>query len=166
MTESPKSFRYPPRTRLIVVAVLAVAIGGFVVAGLTADTDLPENAITVTGPDGEQVTASADQGVGVESLRPIPGAESVLQQSEFVLDLEPGWIAEIVLDPSDAPSLALEEDELDFTPELDQYTWAPGDEKSLDRWPPGTNCVIATIWDQTQGRAGSERVVQWCFSVV
>lgn len=167
MTAPKQTFSYPARTKVIIVAVLAVAIGGFVLAGLTANTDNPD-AVAVSG-DGDDVGgagATAELGRGVERVLPRVGAESVLQQSEIVLDLEPGWVAELVYAPDDGDAVVLPADEIDEVPELDQFTYVPGPDKTLERLTSNDQCVIATIWSRVEGRAASERVVQWCFSVV
>lgn len=165
MTAPTPSFRYPFRTKVIVVVVLAVAISGFVFAGLIADTD-GSDAVAVSGAGVDTGGAPSDLGLGVEAVRPGDGAQSVFQQSEIVLDLEPGWLAELVYAPEDGRSVALPADEVEYTPELDQYTYAPSEGKTLERLAANRSCVLATIWSQVEGRAASERVVQWCFRVV
>ncbi len=165
MTAPTPTFSYPLRTKIIVVVVLAVAIGGFVFAGLVADTD-SSDVVAVNGAGVDTGGAPSDLGRGVEAVRPIDGAQSVFQQSELVLDLEPGWVAELVYAPDDGESLVLPADEVDYTPELDQYTYVPSEGKAIDRLAANRSCVIATIWSQVEGRAASERVVQWCFRVV
>lgn len=167
---STPAFNYPLRTKVIVVVVLAVAIGGFVLAGLTANTDNPD-VVALSG-EGSQIGNSGGSsgqsalGRGIESVRPRAGAESVLQQSEISIDLEPGWVAELVYAPEGDQSVVLPAAEVEVTPELDLFTYAPAPGKTIERLASNRSCVVATVWSRVEGRAGSERVVQWCFSVV
>ncbi len=153
------SVTYSARTKIIVVVVLVVAVGGFVLAGLSADTS-GDPTFTVSGSAGEQVTS----GNGVEALVPGDGDE-VLGQQRFGIDLEPGWTGELVLLPSNGPATALPEDELEVVEELNQIFYQPMPGKSIERLGGGTNCVAATIWDRVRGRDATERVETWCFSV-
>lgn len=150
---------YPLRTKVIVVVVLIVAITGFVFAGLTADTSTDDD-VTVSGTPGETVS-DAD---GVEIRIPADGSE-ILAQQPFGIDLAPGWTGELVLLPSNGPAIALPEDELTVTPEIDQFLYFPLPGNTIERLPGGQNCVRATIWNQVRGREASERVEQWCFGV-
>lgn len=155
----PKAFGYPLRTKIAIVVVLAVAIGGFVLAGLSAQTGTDAD-VTVSGTPGE-IVSDAD---GVEIRIPADGSE-ILAQQPFGIDLAPGWTGELVLLPSNGPAIPIPEDELTITPELDQFLYFPLPGQTIERLPGGTNCVRATIWDQVRGRAASERVESWCFGV-
>ena len=143
-----------------IVVVLFVAIGGFVLAGFSADTDGgDEIAVSGQEPTPTQDTISN----GVERLRPGRGTEAFAQES-IELDLAPGWRGELVLQPNSGDAIPLPEDEVEFT-SLNQLIFEPGPGKTIERLPSGDVCVRATIWDQVRGRAASERVESWCFDV-
>lgn len=151
---------YPLRTKIVIVVVLFVAIGGFVLAGFSADTDGgDEIALSGQEPTATQSTISN----GVERLRPGRGTEAFAQES-IELDLAPGWRGELVLQPGSGDAIPLPDEEVEFT-SLNQLIYEPGPDKTIERLPSGQVCVRATIWDQVRGRAASERVESWCFDV-
>ena len=152
--------RYPARTKAVIAVVVTLALGGFIYAGLTADTD-PEPEFTVSGSPGDRVVGED----GVEALLPGDGDE-VLGQQRFGVDLAPGWTGELLLLPEGGAPVPLPEDELDRVEELNQIFYQPLPGKTVSRLAGGTNCVLATIWDQVRGRAATERERSWCFSVV
>ena len=156
----PAGLAYPTRTKVIVVVVLALAIGGFVLAGLTTAQD-DDPGFTVSGVPGQQQSGTN----GIEALFPRPDAE-VLGQQRFGIDLSPGWTGELLLLPPSGPAIPLPEDELILVPELDQIFYQPGDGKAVERLEGDRFCVAATIWDQVRGREGTERTESWCFNVV
>ena len=151
---------YPLRTKVVIVVVLFVAIGGFVLAGLRTDTDTSDE-IAVTGqePTATQSTISN----GVERQSPRRGTEAFAQES-IELDLAPGWRGELVLQPDSGDAIPLPDSEVEFT-SLNQLIYEPGPDKTIERLPSGRVCVRATIWDQVRGRSASERVESWCFDV-
>ncbi len=154
------SFSYPLRTRIAIVVVLFVAIGGFVLAGLRTATD-PEVEAAISGAE-PQVTQTTISN-GVERLRPLRGAEAFAQES-IEIDLAPGWRGELVLQPDSGAAIPLPESEIEFT-SLNQLIYEPGAGKTIERLPSGQVCVRATIWDQVRGRASTERIESWCFDV-
>ncbi len=157
---TPQGLAYPTRTKVIVVVVLVLAIGAIALGGLTANTD-SDPGFAVSGSSGDEVRSTN----GVEALVPGDGDE-VLGQQRFGIDLAPGWTGELLLLPSNGPAITLPEDELDVVEELNQIFYQPLPGKSIERLDGGTNCVVATIWDQVAGRDASERTENWCFSVV
>lgn len=159
-TDKRPNVSYPLRTKIVIVAVLAVAVGGFVLAGLQTDTD-PEDGITISGDDPEITQPTIAN--GVEAIRPGRGTE-VFAQERIELDLSPGWRGELVLQPDSGAAIALPEDETEFT-SLNQVIYQPGEGKTIERLPSGRVCVRATIWDQVRGRPNTERVESWCFDV-
>lgn len=163
MTESNDkrpSVSYPLRTKLVIVVVLAVAVGGFVLAGLRTDTD-NDDGVAISGdePPASQVTIAN----GVEAIRPGRGTQ-VFAQERIELDLAAGWRGELVLQPDSGAAIPLPEDEVEFT-SLNQLIYEPGEGKAIERLPSGRVCVRATIWDQVRGRPNTERVESWCFDV-
>lgn len=166
MTES---FSYPARTKLIVAVVAALAIGAFVLAGMSADTENADE-IALSGPgagtnsDGGETAAQAQRDPdGVIQLQPRDGAEA-LAQERIRIQLSAGWTGELTLLPSSGAAIPLPADQIDVTA-LNELIFVPGDGQAIDRLPPGRNCVRATIWDQVEGREATERLEAWCFDV-
>ncbi len=158
-TGAPQGFRYPTRTKVIVAVVLALALGGFVLAGLRTASDT-DPAFNVSGAPGEQRSGAN----GVEALIPGDGDE-VLGQQRVGIDLAPGWTGELTILPATGQVVTLPEGEVERVTELDQIFFQPGPGKVVERLPGGQNCISATIWDRVQGREASERTEVWCFSV-
>ncbi|MFP5321177.1 MAG: hypothetical protein ACLGIC_04940 [Acidimicrobiia bacterium] len=148
--------QYPTRTKVIIVAVLAVAISLLVLAYLsTADSTETETQVTGGG------TAERDPD-GVDARIPRDGAQ-ILGQEQIGIDLAAGWTGELVLQPlSNDQAVPLPEDELERD-ELNRITYRPGPGKAIERLS-GDYCVLATIWDQVQGREATQRTETWCFS--
>lgn len=150
---------YPTRTKVIIIVVLALAIGALVLGGLTtADTDGQD--ATVSGPaapgSGERIPG------GVEARIPRPDSQ-VLGQERIGIDLAPGWTGELLLQPqSNDAATVLPEDELERD-ELNRITYKPEEGKAVERLS-GDYCLVATIWDQVEGREATERIESWCFS--
>ena len=157
---TPAGLAYPTRTKVIVVAVLAVAIGFIVLAGLT--TSDSDGGVAVSGGDAQGQDASgAPPTDGVERVFPRDGAE-ILGQERIGIDLAPGWTGELMLVKEGGEALTLPEDEL-LRDELDQILYQPGPDMTVERLS-GEYCLAATIWDRTRGRDASQRVETWCFS--
>lgn len=154
MTTSP---RYPMRTRIVVVAVLAVAIGSFALAGILADTDHEEATIAGGAP-----AQSIDRN-GVQAVTPANGAQTLSQQA-FGIDLADGWTGEMTLQPPDGVAVFIPPDQLERSA-LNELIFQPGAGRVLESLPSGRNCVRATIWSLVQGRDATERVESWCFQV-
>lgn len=156
MSTSPTKFRYPMRTRVIVVVVLAVAIAGFVVAGLSTDTD-DGSGVALSG-DGSEAEAGPANGVE----RRIPGeGDEILGQETIGIDLAPGWTGELLL-VSKGTAVQLPSDEVQVTA-LNELLYQPAEGRTVERLS-GDYCLAATIWDQVRGRDASERVETWCFA--
>jgi hypothetical protein len=129
--------------RVIVGAVVLVAAGCFVVAGLVADTD-----------SAGQVAVSGDV---VERL--IPAEDfAVLQQNPVGIDLAPGWGVRAIT----VNGVSVPESEWDVTAELGLYQVIPTDGNVLERLLAQENCaeVIAfELLDPT-----STETIDWCFT--
>ena len=155
---SPPSLSYPTRTKVVVVVVLALAIAGFVVAGMSADTDTSDDVAVSGGGGGER-------GEGALDFSPDPGSPVVLSQEPFSITLAAGWTGELTFLPGNGSAVPLPRDEVEVTA-LNELRYVPGEGKALERLPEGTtSCVVATIWDQVEGRDSTERTEQWCFAV-
>jgi hypothetical protein len=158
---APASLAYPTRTKMIVVAVLAVAIGFIVLAGLsTTDGDDPGLAVSGQGAESADGPAAPPTN-GVERVIPRDGAE-ILGQERIGIDLAPGWTGELMLVREGGEALTLPEDEV-VRDELNRILYQPGPGRAVERLS-GDYCVAATIWDQVRGREASQRVETWCFS--
>ena len=164
-TQQNTSFSYPTRTKIVIVVVLILAVGGFVVAGLSTDTDISDD-IAVTGNGGtgnETGGGQTDDPDGVIRTTPRDGAQTLAQQ-ELRLQLSPGWTGELTFVPSSGVALPLPADEVETTA-LNELVYVPDDGRTIERLPSGRNCVNATIWDQVEGREATERRHSWCFDV-
>jgi hypothetical protein len=153
----PARLAYPTRTKVVVVAVLAVAGAAFVLGYLTtADRGGPAAELSGVGAGtGERVAG------GVEALLPRDGAE-ILGQELIGIDLAPGWTGELLLLPGNGQATTLPEDEL-VRDELNRITYQPRPGRAIERLS-GDYCIAATIWDRVEGRESTQRTVNWCFS--
>lgn len=160
-TPAPQGLSYPTRTKVIIAVVLTVAIAAIVLAYLSTAQD-GDGGVSVTGADGLQAEGDAG-GVrnGVERTFPRDGAE-ILGQERIGVDLAPSWTGELVLVAQGGEALTLPEDELERN-ELNQITYQPGPGRTIERLS-GDYCLVATIWDQVEGREQTQRVENWCFS--
>lgn len=162
MSQPNPSFAYPTRTKIVIAAAVAIAIGGFVLAGLSADTD-PNRGVFVSGATNGPAAQVPDDPDGVLSFDPNDG-DQVFAQEEIRVRLSPGWTGEVVLQPSSGSAIVLPDDEVELTA-LNELLFQPGEDKVIERLPLGDVCVRATVWDQVRGRAASQRVEAWCFDV-
>lgn len=155
-------FRYPRKTKIIVIAVLALAVAGFTLGFMTYEPGEDPDAAQVSGGDGDGEGRAVDPEIRVTPLR---DAESVPEQETIVLQLEPGWAAELELRQPGAEPLPLPADEIQVTP-LNQYIFDPDDGKVIEVLPQGRNCVRYTAWSRVEGREATEMTDEWCFSVL
>lgn len=155
----PQGLSYPTRTKVVIALVLAVAIAAIVLAYLsTVEGD--QTGVQVTGTDGLQDTADRDPS-GVEALIPPDGSE-ILGQESIGIDLVPGWTGELTLLPGNGVATTLPDDEIERDG-LNRIVYQPGPGKAIERLS-GDYCLVATIWDQVEGREQTQRVENWCFS--
>ena len=156
---TPQGLQYPTRTKVIIAVVLTVAIAAIVLAYLTtAEGDSGD--VSVSGTDGLQDTGSRDPS-GVEALIPPEGSE-ILGQEAIGIDLVPGWTGELTLLPGNGSATTLTDDDVEVDG-LNRIIFQPGPDKSIERLS-GDYCLVATIWDQVEGREQTQRVENWCFS--
>ena len=81
---------YPLRTKIIVIAVLIVAVGAFTLAIGAADTG-NDDGVVISGQPGQVSTTD-----GIDGVVPADGAE-VLSQQSIGIDLAQGWTGELTL---------------------------------------------------------------------
>lgn len=167
MVGMTEPFSYPVRTKLIAAVVVVLAVGGFVFAGLVADTeDAGDIAVSGAGgdtSDAESATEAQRDPSGVIQLHPRRDTEA-LAQERIRIQLSAGWTGELTLLPSSGAAIPLPEDQIDTTA-LNELVFVPGDGQAIERLPSGRNCVRATIWDQVEGREATEKLESWCFDV-
>lgn len=156
---TPQGLSYPTRTKVIIAVVLTVAIAAIVLAYLTT-AEGGDDGVNVSGADGLQDTGERDPS-GVEALIPPRGSE-ILGQETIGIDLVPGWTGELTLLPGNGVATTLPEDEIEVDG-LNRIIYQPGPGKAIERLS-GDYCLVATIWDQVEGREQTQRVENWCFS--
>ena len=157
---APQGLSYPTRTKVIIAVVLTVAIAAIVLAYLST-VERDDSAVNVTGAEGFQGTAERDPS-GVEALIPPPDSE-ILGQETVGIDLVAGWTGELTLLPGNGVATTLPADQLERDVALNRITYQPGPGKEIERLS-GDYCLVATIWDQVEGREQTQRVENWCFS--
>jgi hypothetical protein len=109
-----------------------------------------------------QLAASDDatnETSAIEQLIPAPDSK-ILQQDQIGIDLAPGYEASLTVNGTPLP-----EDEVLAVPQLNQVFFQPGPGKSIEQWPAGRNCIIATFWRSATG-PGQSTNRAWCFTVV
>lgn len=148
------------RQRVIASALLAVAAGLFLVAGLSGRT----------GGDDTLVTTS---GGAVEELIPAPGT-TVLRQSHVGIDLASGYAAELYLndvrippeqlnrfrnpdDPRVANPVAAENVDVG----LNRFVFQPQSDHVIAQLNGEENCARAVYWPLAN--PADRRTVEWCF---
>lgn len=147
---------YPLRTKIIIAVVLTVAVGAFVLAFVSVNTDTdPE---IVGGAPGQASSAQ-----GVQAVVPGDGAQ-VLAQQRVGIRLADGWTGELTLQPASGAAIPLPLDQLEPGTQ-NELIFQPGEGKAIERLPTGNNCMLAVIWSRVDGRDATERVEQWCFQV-
>jgi hypothetical protein len=140
-----------PPTRAPLPRPVWYAIGGLAVVIAIA--------VYFAGQAGTPSPLADGPGDGViEALVPTQGAE-VLQQGRFGIDLAPGWDATLIVN-----DVAIPDDQLQRIPELNQVFFVPGEDKVIERLPPGENCISARFFPSASGEEESQ-VRTWCFSV-
>jgi hypothetical protein len=83
-----------------------------------------------------------------------------LRQSEFGVDLGPGYEAILVVNGTQIPPKQLR-----VVPAQAQYWFTPGKGKVIEELPAGQTCVVALVWRTADGRGPGDQNVRWCFAV-
>lgn len=135
--------------RRAVIAVIVIgALAGVVFAFSKVSRDDGTNDIAVT-----------DSGP-VEQLIP-PRNSEILRQDVTGVDLRSGWTGVLIVNGVEIPEDQLDLDNLDS---LGQVLFTPGDDKAVERYVAGENCVTAVVWRVEESRADA-RTTDWCFNV-
>ncbi|MEZ5175768.1 MAG: hypothetical protein R2823_06135 [Acidimicrobiia bacterium] len=93
----------------------------------------------------------------VESYSPRDG-DLVANPIKVVIDLQPGYDAQFVIDGTPIPS-----DEVDSIIETGRHQFSPGEGKTIVRWTPGEHTVVASwIGGPSQIDVGT---LVWTFTV-
>lgn len=127
------------------VAIIVVALGGLYLTGRAA----------ITG-DSNTSEALPDS---VDRLIPDSGDE-VLTQSPVGVDLASGYDAYLIVNGTEIRN---EDDGLTKDLGLGTVQFQPGSDKPVDSLLPEKNCVIAMVWNQSEGEESAEPV-SWCFT--
>jgi hypothetical protein len=142
MSTAPRPMS-PGRYRILVGAILGLAVVALVVGILVTDTDQTDDA------------GSSDI---VERFIPKPDDE-VVRQAELGIDLAPGYDGTIAVNGVEIP----EEDQR-RVPEQNEVFFTPGEGKAVERLNAGPNCATATVWRAADGRGtANDRTFTWCF---
>jgi hypothetical protein len=112
----------------IVLTLLGVALAVIIVLGVVLTPDGSDPAL----PDA------------LEAYAPLDGA-IVQRQTEVVIDLEPGFDVDLIVD-----GVAIPDSELDVVEETGEFTFRPEPGKAIEEWVPGLHAIEAT-WDRIAG---------------
>jgi hypothetical protein len=133
------------------VLTIVVVVGCLVALAFTCsaiETDDGSNDVATSGDSP------------VEQLTP-PRDSEILRQEAVGVDLRPGWTGVLIVNGVEIPEDQVDDDALAATGVL---TYTVGDEKAVERFDAGENCVTAEVWRVEDTRADS-RSVSWCFNV-
>ena len=93
--------------------------------------------------------------------RLIPGSgDEVLAQSPLGVDLANGYDAFLIVN---GVEIKTQEDGLSKNLGLGLVQFQPGPGKPIESLNPEQNCVVAMVWQQSEGEEAAEPV-SWCFS--
>lgn len=135
------------RRALITVVVIGCLAGVvFAFSKVSRDDGTNDIAVTESGP--------------VEQLIP-PRNSEILRQDVTGVDLRPGWTGVLIVNDVEIP-----EDQVDLAnlESLGQILFTPGDDKAVEQYEAGENCVTAVVWRVEESRADA-RNTDWCFNV-
>jgi hypothetical protein len=139
----------PPLVRRLLAAVVVLAcLGGIAYACGEIDTGDPDQDVATSGDSP------------VERLIPARDSE-ILRQEAVGVDLRAGWTGVLVVNGVEIPADQVDDDDLASTGVL---TYTVGDDKAVEQFEAGENCVTAVVWRVEESRARS-RDVSWCFNV-
>src|SRR5262245_32881376 len=135
--------------RRSVITLILVGCGiGMAVA--VAHTRRGDDTVTILGGEPRPNV--------VRLVSPADGS-SVLSQAQIEVDLDTKYDANLVINGTPIPS-----DQVVRRPELNQVLFNPGPGKVIEKYPAGTNCVVANI-TRVDGTDDPQAPVRWCFTV-
>ena len=134
--------------RIVITCAVLFCLAGVVFAfsKVSRDDGTNDIAVTESGP--------------VEQLIP-PRNSEILRQDVTGVDLRPGWTGVLIVNGVEIPEDQLDLDNLES---LGQVLFTPGEDKAVEQYEAGENCVTAVVWRVDESRADS-RNVDWCFNV-
>jgi hypothetical protein len=110
--------------------------------------------------DQDPITVVQGQQNAVEQVIPVNGSTEP-RQSEFGIDLAPGYDGTLVVNGTEIPR-----DELRRIPAQNQIFFTPGKDKILDELN-GLVTVRAIVWKSSVGRGkGQDQIFQWSFTAL
>ena len=129
--------------RVVISLLLAVAVGGFVVAA-NLHVDAP-----TTPPRDRAIT----------TVYPAPGA-LVERQTQVFYELDSSYDGVLQINGVEIPEDQVERLSVGQT----RIGFTPGPGKEISRFPPSRNCATALFWHRDQTRAAA-RMYSWCFNL-
>lgn len=133
--------------RVLIVAAVALCLGGIVLAFTLVETN-----------DGSEDVAITEGGP-VERLIP-PRDSEILRQEPVGVDLAQGWTGTLIVNDVEIPEGQLDTANL---ASLGQILYTAGEDRVVE-FGAGRNCVTAVVWRVDESRENS-RNVSWCFNV-
>jgi hypothetical protein len=138
------------RLRLVIAALLALGVVGFVLAAV------------VGGDSGDDVSISGNEAIDAV----IPSRDSeVLQQQTVGIDLAAGYrLTSLVIAPTNNRSAGV-----DVTAEVEEragvnlFQFSPSEGRLIEALSPDINCVFATYVEAA--RPDQPLTFDWCFEV-
>jgi hypothetical protein len=134
--------------RIVSSLVVVAAFAGIVYACTEIETDDGTDDVATTGDSP------------VERLIPPRGSE-ILRQEPVGVDLRSGWTGVLQVNGVEIPEDEADAADLASTGVL---TYTVGDDKTVERFEAGENCVTAVVWRVEDTRQDA-RSVSWCFNV-
>ena len=96
----------------------------------------------------------------VEALSPVPGAQTVLNQSTITADLQFGMVGVLIIDGKEIP-----DDQAHYVRATGELSFTPGEGKDLARLPGGPRRVTVIYWPEQGTRETNAREFSWVFTV-
>ena len=156
--------------RLGIALLVIVCVAGLAIAGRrTTEVDANGDAIVDSGdPCAVEISGDVDalpvcdpeedDPGAVERLYPAADA-AALQRVQVGIDLGSRYTGRLEVNGIDVP-----DDQLTRLDALNQVFFSPGEDRVVEEWTPGRNCVRAVYWPIADGPEDS-RDVNWCFTV-
>jgi hypothetical protein len=135
--------------RLVIGLVIAGSLGVIFYGCSKIEHDDGTNDIAVTDSSP------------AEQLIP-PRNSEILRQEAVGIDLKAGWTGVLQVNGVEIPEDQVDDDALASTGVL---TYTVGDDKAVERFIAGENCVTAIVWRVEDTRDEAAAPITWCFNV-
>ena len=96
----------------------------------------------------------------VEALSPVPGAQTVPNQSTITADLQFGMVGVLIIDGKEIP-----DDQAHYVRATGELSFTPGEGKDLARLPGGPRRATVIYWPEQGTRETNAREFSWVFTV-